>query len=102
MARAETGGMVDSEHARRNEDDVMLFFMEELDDCNRTPSQETGGKYPAYGKVEGRCASGFSLTMYRHIMDSEWPTHSYNPIFRKIYLKIIRCDVRIVHQATLS
>ena len=65
MARAETGGMVDSEHARWNEDDVMLFFMEELDDCNRTPSQETGGKYPAYGKVEGRCVPGFSLTMYR-------------------------------------
>ena len=35
-------------------------------------------------------------------MDSEWPTHSYNPIFRKIYLKIIRCDVRLVHQVTLS
>ena len=26
MARAETGGMVDSEHARWNEDDVMLFL----------------------------------------------------------------------------
>ena len=114
MARAETREMVDSEHARRNEDDVMLFFMEELDDCNRTPSQETEHHHKKQNtitrnrrKVPSIWKSGRQVCIrfqFDHVspMDSEWPTHSYNPIFRKIYLKIIRCDVRLVHQAILS